>query len=152
MRSADVGPMPPRLSLDGRHRRPCWAGPRLSLQFPENLRGEKEQQRKASEILLQWELQGGPHHGTIGDAAGAHAVGGAPAWLEQEADHAPTGQRVALDRRNRRTLRQLVLALLVQRSTRLLALGQTVAAQQPRVKCQGGSAGAGVLLEYSHST
>ena len=47
---------------------------------------------------------------------------------EQEADHKDRGHRC--DRRNRRTWRQLVLGVLVKRSTRLLALGQIVAPQR----------------------
>ena len=48
--------------------------------------------------------------------------------LEQEVDQRRQGPRV--DRRNRRTWRQLVLGVLVKRSTRLLALGQMVAPQR----------------------
>ena len=48
--------------------------------------------------------------------------------LEQEVDQRRQGPRV--DRRNRRTWRQLVLGVLVKRSTRLLALGQIVAPQR----------------------
>ena len=48
--------------------------------------------------------------------------------LEQEAGQREQGQRC--DQRNRRTWRQLILAVLVARSTRLLALGRVVAAQR----------------------
>src|SRR5438067_4670341 len=48
--------------------------------------------------------------------------------LEQEAGQREQGQRC--DRRNRRTWRQLILAVLVARSTRLVALGRVVAAQR----------------------
>ena len=48
--------------------------------------------------------------------------------LEQETDQ--RGDAPRIDRRNRRTWRQLVLGVLVKRSTRLLALGQIVAPQR----------------------
>jgi Transposase DDE domain len=48
--------------------------------------------------------------------------------LEHGSEEGATGP--ALDRRNRRTWRQLVLAVLVARSTRLLALGRVIAPQR----------------------
>ena len=48
--------------------------------------------------------------------------------LEQAADHRGDSPRV--DRRNRRTWRQMVLGILVKRSTRLVALGQSIAPQR----------------------
>jgi hypothetical protein len=48
--------------------------------------------------------------------------------LEQEVDQ--RGASLRLDRRNRRTWRQLVLSVVVKRSTRLLALAQIVAPQR----------------------
>ena len=47
---------------------------------------------------------------------------------EQEADHENRGHR--WDRRNRRTWRQMIVGVLVARSTRLLALGRVVAPQR----------------------
>jgi hypothetical protein len=49
--------------------------------------------------------------------------------LEQEAGQREQGQRC--DQRNRRTWRQLILGVLVARSTRLVALGRVVAPQRP---------------------
>jgi hypothetical protein len=48
--------------------------------------------------------------------------------LEQEAGQREQGER--FDRRNRQTWRQMILAVLVARSTRLVALGRVVAAQR----------------------
>ena len=48
--------------------------------------------------------------------------------LEQEAGQREQGARC--DRRNRQTWRQMILAVLVARSTRLVALGRVVAAQR----------------------
>ena len=48
--------------------------------------------------------------------------------LEQEAGQREQGQRC--DQRNRRTWRQLILGVLVARSTRLVALGRVVAPQR----------------------
>src|SRR5438270_12723354 len=51
-----------------------------------------------------------------------------PQHLEQEAGQQEQGERC--DQRNRRTWRQLILGVLVARSTRLVALGRVVAPQR----------------------
>jgi hypothetical protein len=50
--------------------------------------------------------------------------------LEQEADHTDKERGPHCDRRNRRTWRQLILGIVVARSTRLVALGRVVAPQR----------------------
>jgi hypothetical protein len=50
--------------------------------------------------------------------------------LEQEADHKDKDRGAHFDRRNRRTWRQMILGVVVARSTRLVALGRVVAAQR----------------------
>jgi len=53
--------------------------------------------------------------------------------LEQKVDQQQVDQRedgLRVDRRNRRTWRQLILGVVVMRSTRLLALGRMVAPQR----------------------
>lgn len=64
--------------------------------------------------------------------------------LDQEALAKDKERRPALDRRNRRTWRQLVLGVLVARSTRLLAVGRAIAAQR-RV---GSAKAAAMALTY----
>src|SRR5256885_12148774 len=59
--------------------------------------------------------------------------------LEQEAGQREQGQRC--DQRNRRTWRQLILGVLVARSTRLVALGRVVAPQRRGEKVERGGGG-----------
>src|SRR2546423_13541094 len=64
--------------------------------------------------------------------------------LEQEAGQREQGQRC--DQRNRRTWRQLILGVLVARSTRLVALGRVVAPQRRGDRGEEAGGGGGLLL------
>jgi hypothetical protein len=67
--------------------------------------------------------------------------------LEQEVDQRGAGPR--LDRRNRRTWRQLVLGVVVKRSTRLLALGQSVAPQRRAGSVKAAAPGRAYVLRQA---
>jgi hypothetical protein len=67
--------------------------------------------------------------------------------LEQEVDQRGAGPR--LDRRNRRTWRQLVLGVVVKRSTRLLALGQIVAPQRRAGSVKAAAQGVAYFLRQA---
>jgi hypothetical protein len=67
--------------------------------------------------------------------------------LEQEVDQRGAGPR--LDRRNRRTGRQLVLGVVVKRSTRLLALGQIVAPQRRASSVKAAAQGVAYFLRQA---
>src|SRR5437764_1219069 len=116
------------------------------LQFPENAGGKRAQGHGEPRILqcFQWEVKAMQVTVTLRGGARFAAL---LHRLEQEVDQRGAGPR--LDRRNRRTWRQLVLGVVVKRSTRLLALRQIVAPQRRAGSVKAAAQGVAYFLRQA---
>src|ERR671936_76306 len=117
----------------------CFPLPRMAgwrnLQIQENVGRERSSEPRILQEV-SWEVT--PMQITVA-LRGRTRLAALLRDLEQEAGQREQGQRC--DQRNRRTWRQLIVGMLVARSTRLVALGRVMAPQRRGGRVEKGGGG-----------